>query len=696
VLTPAQTNAAGDWPREIRVPEGTVVIYQPQPEKLDGNRLMARAAVAVKLKSSKEPVFGAIWFDARLDTDRATRTAIIADVSVIRVRFPNQDEKKTQKLGDLLEKEIPKWQLPISLDQLLATLDMAEQRTEDAQKIKTDPPKILFISEPAVLITIDGEPKLKEEKGSELKRVINTPFTILFDPSTKTYYLFADKKTWYAASDIQGDWAVVKKVPSEVAAHAPKADPDATKQEKKKKSKGKGPAPKIVVATTPTELISSTGKPEFSPITGTDLLYMSNTDSDVLMHIKDQKYYILLAGRWYISAKMEGPWSYLPGEKLPADFAKIPEKAEMGTVLYAVPGTDVANEAVLDTQIPQTAAVERKKATLKVEYDGDPKFEKITDTEMTYAVNTATPVIQVKKKYYACDEAVWFVSDKAMGPWQVATSVPDEIYTISPDSPVYNVTFVRIYSVTDDEEVVYVGYTPGYTHTYVYNTTIVYGTGYYYPGWYGYWYYPGPATWGYCVRYNPWYGWGYGYSYSAGPYTFSIGWGLWFRGGWWGPGRHRGYRRGYRHGYRRGRNAGYRAGYRAGRHNSRHGNMYHSQRNRGRTSAKHGSAGKQARSGASSKRANNVYADRNGNVHRKTNQGWQNRSQGGWNSQQSQAKQQKSRQQQTRQLDSNDRARQQGASRSRSYNRSYGGGGRSYGGGGMRGGGGGRGGGGRC
>ena len=70
----------------------------------------------------------------------------------------------------------------------------------------------------------------------------------------------------------------------------------------------------------------------------------------------------------------------------------------MGTVLYAVPGTDVAREAVLDAQIPQTAAVERKKASLKVEYDGEPKFEKIKGTKMTYAVNTATPVIAVKGK----------------------------------------------------------------------------------------------------------------------------------------------------------------------------------------------------------------------------------------------------------------------------------------------------------
>ena len=76
------------WPREIDTPKGTVVIYQPQPEKLNDNLLESRAAVAIELKESKEPVFGAVWFKARLDTDRAERTATIEDVSVTQVRFP--------------------------------------------------------------------------------------------------------------------------------------------------------------------------------------------------------------------------------------------------------------------------------------------------------------------------------------------------------------------------------------------------------------------------------------------------------------------------------------------------------------------------------------------------------------------------------------------------------------------------------
>ena len=65
------------------------------------------------------------------------------------------------------------------------------------------------------------------------------------------------------------------------------------------------------------------------------------------------------------------------------------------------------------------------------------------------------------------------------------------------DVPVYNVKYVYVYHVTP--EVVYVGYTPAYTGCYVYGTTIVYGTGYYYPGWYGRYYWARPATWGFSV-----------------------------------------------------------------------------------------------------------------------------------------------------------------------------------------------------
>lgn len=625
------------WPKEIKVANGTVVMYQPQSETLEGNIITGRSAIAVELESYEAPVFGVAWFEGRIDTDRDERTATLVDVTVTNSRFPDQDEEMAEQLKALLESEIPKWGITISMDRLLSSLELREQQIRAADQINTDAPVILFEQAPAVLIMIDGEPRLKPEEGSKIMRVINTPYTILLD--SKTYYLNADATTWYSASDIKGDWTVATAVPKEVAALAPPADPDEADDEADEEEPG--PPPKIIVATEPTELISSTGEPEYTPIENTELLYMSNTESDVLLHLSNQQHYVLLAGRWYTANSMSGPWRYVAGDELPKDFAAIPEDGQMGTVLYAVPGTDLANEAVLDAQIPQTATIERDKTSLDVEYDGKPEFEEIEETTMAYAKNSPTPVIQAGTSYYAVDDAVWFVSSSATGPWVVATSVPDVIYTIPPASPMYHVTYVKIYDYTP--EVVYVGYLPGYTGTYVYNTTVVYGTGYYYPYWYGTYYYPRPSTWGFHVRYNPYTGWNFGLSYSTGPFTFYIGRGSWYRGGFWGPGRYRGYRHGYRHGYRRGARAGYRSGYRAGQRNSGRQNMYNNQRNKARSTPQ-SQARNKATAAPSTGRANNVYSDRNGNVHRRTDQGgWEQKTKDGW--QGSQARQDTNRSQ---------------------------------------------------
>ena len=96
LLSEAAVAAAENWPQEIRIPEGVIVIYQPQPERLEGNRLEGRAAVGVELKGATEPVYGVIWFDARIDTDRAERTVVIVDVSIPRVRFPVADEQQRE------------------------------------------------------------------------------------------------------------------------------------------------------------------------------------------------------------------------------------------------------------------------------------------------------------------------------------------------------------------------------------------------------------------------------------------------------------------------------------------------------------------------------------------------------------------------------------------------------------------------
>ncbi len=115
--------------------------------------------------------------------------------------------------------------------------------------------------------------------------------------------------------------------------------------------------------------------------------------------------------------------------------------------------------------------------------------------------------------YYAVVAGVWFTAAQITGPWSIATSVPTVIYTIPPSSPIYYVTYVRIYEATP--QYVYVGYTPGYLGTVVspYGT-VVYGTGYAYSPWIGSVWYPPPYTYGVAAApvYNPWVGFTYGFA----------------------------------------------------------------------------------------------------------------------------------------------------------------------------------------
>ena len=69
-MSTSTTANAAAWPQEIEADEGTIVVYQPQPERLEGNTLAGRSAMSLELKGRDEPIFGAFWFEARIDTDR--------------------------------------------------------------------------------------------------------------------------------------------------------------------------------------------------------------------------------------------------------------------------------------------------------------------------------------------------------------------------------------------------------------------------------------------------------------------------------------------------------------------------------------------------------------------------------------------------------------------------------------------------
>ena len=121
--------------------------------------------MSVLPKGAKQPIFGAVWVSARVTTDRDTRLLTCRSVEVPDAKFPNADPAKLARFKALLKREIPKWGLTISLDRLTASMDALEPSPASTTDLETRPPKILFVKEPAVLVTLDGEPQLREAEG---------------------------------------------------------------------------------------------------------------------------------------------------------------------------------------------------------------------------------------------------------------------------------------------------------------------------------------------------------------------------------------------------------------------------------------------------------------------------------------------------------------------------------------------------
>ena len=625
-----------EWPQEVTAKEGNIVVYQPQPESLDGNILQGRAAMSLELIDRDEPIFGAFWFSARIDT--SAENATVRDVKVTQVRWPESTKADEQRFTEVVEKSIGTSSFTISMERLSASLANAKQEKQSLENIKNDAPNIIFRQQLTVLLSYDGSPQFREIENIPYERALNTPFAVARNKQTKKMYL-SSGTFWYTADNPMGPWQVTEYPPEDLVKMLPKPE-DAV-------AKSSATAPAVIAVKIPTELVATDGKPKWKSLTEGKLLYVSNTETAWIREVSSGDMYLLLSGRWFQAKKEAGPWAFVRADKLPASFNDIPPESDIGGLRVSVAGTTEADQAMLDAQIPQTAAIKRSEAKLTVEYDGEPKFDAIPGTKVAYAVNTATQVLKINGQFYAVDNAVWFVAPAAKGPWKVADNVPtDEIAKIPPSSPVYNTTYVEIYDSTP--EVVYVGYTPGYMWSYPYYGVPVYGTGWYYPPYWGRYYYPRPPTWGLHVGYNPWTGWNVGVSWSNGFFSVGVGWSAgWGNhyypgrccGGYYGGGYRRpvvintgdinignsvsiGNRTNISNKVARNNNI---SGNRVGKNN-----LYNRPENRVRNAdaSKINSNFKQATHNKN--RANNVFADKNGNVARDLNGEWQSRDKGNW------------------------------------------------------------------
>lgn len=509
--------AAGDrWPRQILLADATVTLYQPQVESWKDNQLGFRAAVAAKPQDGGAEIFGVIWGTAQTQVDRVTRLVALENIALTRSNFPTLPDNGANYLAEMQQQTSS---TSIALDRVEASLGATLLAPAKGVAVENTVPQIIVSESPAILIPISGKPVLRKIPNQKFERVVNTRAFLARELGGHTFYAHV-YDGWLSATALSGPWNLAMSVP-------PGLEPLAVEMGESgqvvlldggnanpKPSLANG-VPILYVSQVPSELIVFKGPPIFEPIPRTSLLFGTNTLSDVIREQFSGQFYLLVSGRWYHSPSLpNGPWSFIANNALPPDFWLIPPGSRAGVVLASVAGTPQAKEAAIENSIPQTATVPRANGpTFDATYDGAVRLAPIAGTPLSYVQNSPTPIIRVDAHtWYALRAGVWFSATQSTGPWLVAASVPDIIYTIPPSSPLHYVTYAHVYGSTP--EVVYMGYTPGYLGTVVEpNGVVVYGTGYDYDPWIGNAYYAPPATFGIMAQpvYNPAIGWGYGY-----------------------------------------------------------------------------------------------------------------------------------------------------------------------------------------
>jgi hypothetical protein len=647
------------WPREITRDDASLIYYQPQIDDWkDFKEISGRMAISVTPRGGK-PQVGIVALQMQTDVDVDSRNVLLSNPQITGLTFPGTDAATAQKMDQLVRKFLnPQASLTISLDRLVASVE--KKNAPAVAAVKNDPPTIFVSFGPAMLLYVDGDPVLAPVQNSDLTFVVNASWPLFVDNASHQYFLFTGQ-SWMTSTDLKSGWVETKTLPANMA----KVPADPTWADLKpyipapKTKQAKAPA--VYFSNTPAELVVFDGKPVYATIPGTQLVFAKNTDSDVFVYSPTNTYYYLSAGRWFSAPGPTGPWTFATNQ-LPPDFANIPRDNAAARVLSSVPGTPEAADAVLLAQVPTTVEINPSAAAaaVKVVYSGEPQFQPIEGTQLSYAANTPDKVIKVQNHYYVCSQGVWFDSSSPTGPWQTSMSVPQVIYTIPPSSPVYNVTYVTQYATPTGT--VQASYTAGYLGIFIAGAAvgaiIAQGNGYYYPpyvvvgrGPYPV-YYPRPAPYGYRT-YNPYTGasgvrggaygpngsaqWGTSYNPYTGTYargaTASGRYGSASVGQAYNP---------YTGAYgatRQGSNAYGQWGSSVVTKGNQWAATQHSTTANGSVGTYQNSAGGKAIAGTSANgravagktASGDMYAGRDGNVYKNTNGSWQKYDNGSWN-----------------------------------------------------------------
>jgi hypothetical protein len=257
----------------------------------------------------------------------------------------------------------------------------------------------------------------------------------------------------------------------------------------------------VIVRDKPAELVLLRGEPLLTMVPGVKLLSVANTESDLFLHLKSAAYYLLVAGRWFTSEDVAGPWKEAFGG-LPEEFAKIPRDHVRGHVVWCVPGTPEAAEACVRASFEERITLGRA-TSLTVQYEGgQPNTVPLEGTDLKLVTNSDDDVVVAENAWWCCARGVWMRSEDGRQNWKPATSLPAAIASLPEASGAFQLRYCK--ALGPVEGGFRFGVTGGYSGVLAMRGVPVHGTGHSRRGVLrgGHWY-PFPRTFGDNRWYDP-------------------------------------------------------------------------------------------------------------------------------------------------------------------------------------------------
>jgi hypothetical protein len=231
-------------------------------------------------------------------------------------------------------------ELPVAFGKIPARGEFASMATLVATAPKAGAaPWVITTFEPAEIIVLEGKPRGQAIPGTGgLESIVNTESPLF--RLDGTYYLLAAGRWFSTRNLVQGPWKFTMplpdafaRIPEDDAMADVRASVPGTLEARRATLEATLPEKKIAKAgAAPAVTVSYAGEPKFEPVPATEVARAVNTGNDIIQY--GDKYYLCYEGMWYVAPKPTGPWAATAD--VPAAIYEIPPSSPSYPVTQVV------------------------------------------------------------------------------------------------------------------------------------------------------------------------------------------------------------------------------------------------------------------------------------------------------------------------------------------------------------------------